>query len=637
MIDYVGIILAGGKGTRLGALTHDLPKPMIQIQGMPLIEHHIHLLKSYGINHIMITVNHQASIIEDYFKSGASWDVTINYIHEPLPLGTAGAFSLIDFSGISNAIILYGDIYMNFHLRKFIDFYELNQADAALAVHPNDHPYDSDLVRIDETSKVIAFISKPHDHLSIYPNMVNAGAYIISTSLLSKIPKNIALDFGKDLFPVWVHDHHFVGYSTVEYLKDMGTPKRLDQVSYDVQIKKDIQLHFSTKKPVIFLDRDGVINDHQNTYVTHPDELIIFDDVIDSIKKINQSSYLTMLITNQPIIARNLASFDMLGLIHDKLDTILGNSGVKIDAKYVCPHHPDSGFPEENKDYKIDCDCRKPKPGLLDQAKRDHNVDFERSFFIGDSWRDIHAAQNLGITSIGLKRGEGCKGAPCRPDFLFQSLSEATHWILNHETMVQPFIDEIRLMLEKQLSKPLIIAIAGQSQSGKSTLSKTLSFCLNKKKITTHLIECDQWIIPKNHRKNSDTVRERFQLNNINSELDAFLSGKPLKTLKFDVTRSRVIHESMLMASDADVVIIEGVVALMLPLIRQSAGIRYFIDIDKLTQLKRIQSYYHWKDDLTDDQIKSLYEKRQIDEWDIVQESRKNASKTISFNQFIVG
>ena len=95
--------------------------------------------------------------------------------------------------------------------------------------------------------------------------------------------------------------------------------------------------------------------------------------------------------------------------------------------------------------------------------------------------------------------------------------------------------------------------------------------------------------------------------------------------------------EGSLNATDADVVIIEGVVALMLPSIRQSAGIRYFMDIDKPTQRQRLQSYYHWKDDLTDDQIKSLYEKRQIDEWDIVQESRKNASKTISFNQFIVG
>ena len=116
----------------------------------------------------------------------------------------------------------------------------------------------------------------------------------------------------------------------------------------------------------------------------------------EAIKKINSSGYLAIVVTNQPVIARGEVTFEQLEEIHNKMETLLGQEGASLDAIYFCPHHPDKGFVGEVPELKIDCDCRKPKPGMLLKAAEDFNIDLSLSWMIGDGNHDIGAGKNAG-------------------------------------------------------------------------------------------------------------------------------------------------------------------------------------------------------------------------------------------------
>ena len=120
------------------------------------------------------------------------------------------------------------------------------------------------------------------------------------------------------------------------------------------------------------------------------------EGVSDAIRLINQSGYLAIVVTNQPVIARGEVSWEELHETHKKMETLLGKDGAYIDGIYICPHHPDKGFEGERPEYKFDCDCRKPKPGLLLQAAKDFNIDLSQSVMIGDSKNDVLSGRNAG-------------------------------------------------------------------------------------------------------------------------------------------------------------------------------------------------------------------------------------------------
>jgi D,D-heptose 1,7-bisphosphate phosphatase len=196
---------------------------------------------------------------------------------------------------------------------------------------------------------------------------------------------------------------NLVGYVSAEYIKDMGTPDRYYSVCDDVVSGKVARRNKRFSRPAIFLDRDGVVS-KEIDLLHRTEDLEIIDGVSDAIRMINKSDYLTIIVTNQPVIARNLCSIDELEHIHAKLETMLGKEHAYLNAIYYCPHHPDKGYPEERPEYKIECDCRKPKPGMLLKAARDWNIDLSKSYMIGDRDSDIKAGENAGcIESIKIE------------------------------------------------------------------------------------------------------------------------------------------------------------------------------------------------------------------------------------------
>lgn len=175
----------------------------------------------------------------------------------------------------------------------------------------------------------------------------------------------------------------------------MGTPDRFHEVEHDLQSGKVAARNLYNRQKAIFLDRDGTINVYKG-FLTRPENFELIPGVAEAIRTINKSGYLVIVISNQPVIARGDCSFDDLNAIHSKMETLLGQEGAFVDAIYYCPHHPDKGFAGERVEYKTDCNCRKPKPGLLLQAAKDWNIDLTASYMIGDSDRDIAAGNAAG-------------------------------------------------------------------------------------------------------------------------------------------------------------------------------------------------------------------------------------------------
>ena len=301
------VILAGGKGTRLG-LT-DIPKPMCPIAGKPLLERQIELAKTYGFDEIFILSGHLAHVISDYFGDGSRWGVKIHHIVEDKPLGTAGALKLIENKLAENFMVIYGDVVMDFDMQAMLAFANRMPAVATLLVHPNNHPYDSDLLQIDSRGRVTALLPKPHPDGLIYHNLVNAAVYVFNKKILSYIAADTAQDFGKDIFPRLLQAGETLrAYHSAEYVKDMGTKDRLPVICADVESGKVSRLNKKNARPAVFLDRDGVLNRDMDK-APRAENFELLPGVSEAVRLLNQSDYLSIVVTNQPMIAKGFVTF----------------------------------------------------------------------------------------------------------------------------------------------------------------------------------------------------------------------------------------------------------------------------------------------------------------------------------------
>ena len=388
------VIIAGGKGTRIASVNSEIPKAMIPVCGKPIIEHEIELCKRYGYTSFLFIIGHMGDQISSYFGNGSKWGVTIEYFQETKPLGTAGALGYLKNKLTDDFFVLYGDTIVDFDMEAMLHYHREKHANATLFLHPNDHPYDSDIVELDSDGKVVKFHNKPHPDGFVSKNIVNAALFIFSPEILEQIEIGVKSHIEKNVLPRCLEvGLNLYGYVSPEYIKDMGTPDRYEAVCKDVESGKVTRLNKKNPRPAIFLDRDGTINEEVNL-LNKPEQLKLIEGAAEAIKLINQSDYLAIIVTNQPVIARNLCSIEELEYIHASLETMLGRECAYVNAIYYCPHHPDKGYPEERPEYKIDCECRKPKIGMFIQAVNDWNIDLSRSYMIGDSDRDLQAGLN---------------------------------------------------------------------------------------------------------------------------------------------------------------------------------------------------------------------------------------------------
>lgn len=394
------VIMAGGKGTRISSVASDIPKPMVCIGRKPVLEHQILHLKEQGLTDIILITGHLGNVIIDYFGDGSKWNVSITYFNEEEPLGTAGALYYFKDVLKEDFLLMNGDIMADINFSRFIRFHKEKAALATLLVHPNQHPYDSALIVSDKDGKVIRWIHK-EEKRERYKNQVNAGIHILSPVLIEKMETPRKLDLDRDILKPLVKDGRVYAYNSPEYVKDMGTPKRYQNVCEDYEKGKIAARNLSKAQKAVFLDRDGTLNEYVG-FLSKPEQIKLIDGAAEAVKKINESGYLAIVVTNQPVIARGECSLEDLDEIHNQLETELGNRGAYLDDIFSCPHHPDRGFEGERPEYKTDCECRKPKPGLLYMAAEKYNVDLSASYMAGDSVRDVQAGLAAGCHTVFL-------------------------------------------------------------------------------------------------------------------------------------------------------------------------------------------------------------------------------------------
>lgn len=392
------IIMAGGKGTRISEIANDIPKPMIPICGKPILEHQINCISRQGYKDITLVIGHLGHTIREYFNDGSDFGVNINYIEETAPLGTAGALYYFKDIIHNDFMLINGDIIFDINIKKFYNYHNSKNALATLFTHPNNHPYDSGII-IAKSNGVITNWLHKEEKRDFYKNRVNAGIHLFSPEILDLFKNIKKVDLDRDILKPLISTGRLYVYDSSEYVKDMGTPERYYSVSKDIKCGKVEAKNLINKQKAVFLDRDGTINKYKN-FISDTEELELIDGVAEAIKKINQSGYLAIVITNQPVIARGECTIEKLEEIHNKLETLLGKEGAYLDAIYYCPHHPDKGFEGEILEYKIVCNCRKPKPGLIFDASKDFNIDVSNSYMVGDSIHDVNAGKAAGCHTV---------------------------------------------------------------------------------------------------------------------------------------------------------------------------------------------------------------------------------------------
>ncbi|MDY2910802.1 MAG: HAD-IIIA family hydrolase [Agathobacter sp.] len=434
MNEYVSIIQAGGKGTRMLELTKDLiPKPLLELNGKPMIQWQMESLIEYGIKNFIFIIGHLGEKIKEYFGDGSKWNVSISYIEETEPLGSAGAlyYAKEELAG-KNVILVFGDVMFDLDWSRFIAYHEEKKATVTLLAHPNAHPFDSDLLIVNQDGMVEGIDSKTNIWDYNYKNVVNAGLSIFENKLLDDLTEAKKTDFESQLVRPLMANGEVYAYNTPEYVKDAGTPERFRKACEEQTNGVWVAKSLKNKQKAVFLDRDGTINVLKG-FLKKAEDFELLPNVAEAIKAINSSEYLAIVATNQPVIARGECTFEELEKIHTKLETLLGRQGAFINDLFYCPHHPHKGYEGEIPELKIDCDCRKPKIGMLLKAAEKYNIDLSQLWYVGDTTMDIQTGINAGMKTVLVKTGEAGKDGkyPAKADFEADNLIDAVDKILH--------------------------------------------------------------------------------------------------------------------------------------------------------------------------------------------------------------
>ena len=300
-----GSYIGGGKRLGLAALSHGLPKPLVLVNGKPLLEHQLELLARHGVEQVTVLCGYGAAAIHDFCGDGSRWGLRLKCIDEAAPLGTAGAVIAALDQLPDEFLVLYGDTMVNVDLPRFYAAHAASGADATLFLHPNDHPQDSDLVETGEDGRVIAIHGYPHPEGALLPNQVNAALYVLKASALRgfTVPE-APLDFAKHVFPRLLRENlHLHGYRSPEYIKDAGTPERLERVEND--LRSGVVARSSSGGEASGR-LSGSRRHHQRrvAYLTRPEQIKIIPGAAEAIRMLAGAGYRIVVVTNQPVIAR---------------------------------------------------------------------------------------------------------------------------------------------------------------------------------------------------------------------------------------------------------------------------------------------------------------------------------------------
>lgn len=424
MHKYNAVILAAGKGTRLKPLTDNIPKALVKIGSISILEHQIRQLSHYNTRNILIVTDYLEKQIYTGMSQWLKYGLRIDLLHRKA-LGTVYALKTLYRVTKNNFILLFADIFTDLDFTKLFKFHLDNRADLTIVSHLSSHPWDSDLLCFDKSNNLKKIFRCPAG-VEKDKYYACSGIFIMGKKIFPYIIKSRSEDFTKHLLPKIIDKKIRIKvYLSNEYIKDIGTPERLSKVINDYN-----RFLYTKNNSAVFIDRDGTLI-KEVSLLNKVNQIEVSKNSINAIKMINKSGRLAIVVTNQSVVARGLCSEEDLNKIHYKISEIFSQNGAIINAFYYCPHHPDKGFAGENLKYKIECPCRKPNVGLINKACLDFNINLKKSWIIGDQTTDIQTGKNSGIKTILVKTGYGGrdKKIAVKSDKICNNLLTAVNYI----------------------------------------------------------------------------------------------------------------------------------------------------------------------------------------------------------------
>lgn len=371
------VILAGGKGTRLGSLTASTPKPVLQVGGEPFLNHLLWNLKRHGVTEVVISTGYRYEVLLAELEQHPVPGVTLRFVREEEPLGTGG--------GLRNCLPLLDDRFLVLNGDSVFDMNYLDLAmrdgdGAAIGLRSVE-----DTARYGRVAIAGDLVTSFREKGESGPGLINSGVYCLSRAVVAELPDGVS-SLESDLFPRLAAENRLAAGVYHGFFIDIGIPEDFDRAQTAVPDWR--------RKPVLFLDRDGVLNVNYG-YVHAKDRWTWCRGAREAVKYANDHGVLVIVVTNQAGIGRGYYGTGTFLELMDWVGEELAASGAHLDGVYHCPHHPEAGVGE----YLRDCDCRKPEPGMLLRAVADWNPDMARSLMIGDSPKDLEAAERAGVAA----------------------------------------------------------------------------------------------------------------------------------------------------------------------------------------------------------------------------------------------
>ena len=394
------VVIAGGKGSRLVNKGINTPKLLLEIQGLSVLEIIIRVLTSAGVCNLFFILGHGSKeIAQEIERQQLLYSFDFDIFVESEPMGTAGHLMQMLDKFPDEFLVTFGDLYLHLDLNHYFRYFEeMRELSGLVLSRSSEHPEDSNLIEVDE-SGFITDISFKGQHSDTEKRIrAITGIFFLRKAFLlarrGELGKRRKLDLEHDILHLPSESRYLVKTIPVKgMVRDIGTIDRLRDLQ---NLSAEFLSPTSSFQRYAFLDRDGVII-RDIVHRSDTNDLEISKDTIEGLKILRNNGYRFVVITNQPVIARGDASFRDIERIHGLIDHILLNEGLFIDEYYVCPHHPESGFENENLKYKVVCSCRKPSTGLIHRAFLEIGLENSSVIYIGDSWRDEEAARNYKI------------------------------------------------------------------------------------------------------------------------------------------------------------------------------------------------------------------------------------------------